>query len=388
MCAEKRIKFEVPFNGDGDLISRYADVKERIAMVYGKAEDGYPQGRKTGKSKPITLESIFEQVEVVRKWGVKFNYIINGTSHSNREFNKEYRVKFVEFVKNLASHGVEVVTIGNPYLLEVLANEVPDIEVFASVLLEVDCLTRFKAISKLGPKYVCLSKTLLKNFKALESIGKFCVAKVEPILLSNDPCLHHCAFTNYHNDILSHMTGDGVYCDSYCRLQCTRAFVHNRRNFVSASFIRPEDLGVYLDLGFRIFKLCDRKQSTEWIMRALQAYIEGRYEGNLADIMSPWNRHEGTYGFPTGISQGDLLKNGIDYYRDHLRFTPYINNRKLDGYLEYWKNNKQGGCRDEDCELCGHCARLAAVATNPDSLKRRIIAQNIENALNISMAIK
>jgi len=388
MYAEKQIKFEVPFNGDSGLISRYADFKRRITMVYGRAEDGYPQGRKTNKSKPITLEDLFGQIEIVRKWGVKFNYILNGTSHGNREFDKNYRAKFVNFVRSLSAHGVDVVTIGNPYLIEVVANEIPEIEIFASVLLEVDCLTRFKAISKLGPKYICLSKTLLKNFKALENIGKFCVAKVEPVLLSNDPCLHHCAFTSYHNDVLSHLTGDGVYCDSYCRLQCTKDFVSNRRNLISASFIRPEDLGVYFNLGFRTFKLCDRKHSTAWIMRALQAYVEGYYEGNLADIMSPWNRHNEVYDFPMEISSIDLFENGVEHFRDYLRFTPYINNRKLDGYLEYWRTNKQNGCRDEDCESCGHCARLAAIVVNPDSLKRRIIAKNIENALNFSMSIK
>ncbi len=387
MHTNQQLKFEVPFNGDDNLVSAYADFKERIVMVYGRAEDGYPQGRKTDKSKPITLENIFKQAETVKKWGVKFNYLINGTSFSNREFSKEYRRSFVSFVKNLASHGVNIVTIGNLHLLEIISNEVPEIEIFASVLLEVDCLARLKAVSRLGPKYVCLSKTLLKNFRALENIGKFCVAKIEPILLSNDPCLHHCVFTHYHNDILSHLTGEGAYCDSYCRLHCTKAFIGDRRNLVSASFIRPEDLRVYFNLGYRIFKLCDRKHSTEWIMRALRAYSEGYYNGNLADIMAPWNRHSKSYSFPTELSLEDFVEKGMDSCRDHLRFTPYIENRKLDGYLEHWRGNKQSGCRDEDCDSCGYCAKLAAIATEAEPLRKRIIAQNIEKALKFSMSL-
>jgi len=388
MNASQQIKFEVPYNGDDNLISAYADFKERIAMIYGRAEDGYPQGRKTNKCKPIALEDIFKQVKAVRKMGIKFNYLINGTSHSNHEFDSEYRLKIVNFVKNLANNGVEIVTIGNPFLLEVIANEVPEIETFASVVLEVDCLSRLKAISKLGPKYVCLSKTLLKNFRALENIGKFCVAKIEPTLLSNDPCLHHCVFTNYHNDILSHMTGENTYCSSYCRLHCTKSFVSTCRNFVSASFIRPEDLQVYFSLGYRIFKLCDRKSSTEWIMRTVKAYAEGYYNGNLADIMSPWNRHTGSYDFPRELSYRDFSEKGIDHFRDHLRFTPYIDNRKLDGYLEYWRDNKQNGCRDEDCGSCGYCAKLALNAIKDDSLKRRIVAKNVDKALKFSMSTK
>lgn len=387
MYKKDQIKFEVPLNGDNELISAYADFKDRIAMVYGRAEDGYPQGRKTDKTKPITPEDVYKQAEVVRGWGAEFNYLINGTSFNNREFKKEYRRKFVEFVKKLASHGVSVVTIGNIYLLEVVRNEVPNIEVFASVLMEVDCLARLKTISKLGPKYVCLSKTLLKNFKALENISKFCSTHVEPVLLSNDPCLHHCALTNYHNDILSHLTGEDAHCDSYCRLHCTRSFASDRRNLVSASFIRPEDLTVYLNLGYRIFKLCDRKQATPWILRALKAYVDGHYDGNLADIMAPWNRPAETYGFPMELSHEDLKKKGVENFRDHLRFTPCIDNRKLDGYLEHWLKNKPGGCRDEDCDSCGYCAKLAMTAVKTELLKKRIIAHNIDKALKVSMSI-
>lgn len=387
MHTNSKLKFEVPFNGDCNLISAYSDFKERIAMVYGRAEDGYPQGRKTDRSKPITLDEIFKQTEVVKQWGVKFNYLLNGTSFSNREFDKDYRRNFINFIKDLVNHNIDAVTIGNLYLIEVVANEVPEIEIVASVLLELDCLARLETVSKLGPKYVCLSKTLLKNFNALKSIGKFCVAKVEPILLSNDPCLHHCVFTNYHNDILSHLTGEGVYCDSYCRLHCTKTFIGDRRNLVSASFIRPEDLQAYFSLGYRIFKLCDRKHKTEWIMRALCAYSEGHYNGNLSDLMGPWNRHSGTYDFPIELSLEDFAQKGVDNFRDYLRFTPRIDNRKLDGYLEYWKNIKQNGCRDEDCDLCGYCARLAAIATEADLLKERIIAKNIEKALKFSMLL-
>lgn len=387
MHTNRQIKFEVPFNGDDNLIPAYTDFKDRIVMVYGRAEDGYPQGRKTDKSKPITLESVFRQIGIIKKWGGKFNYLINGTSFSNREFGREYRKSFVRFVKNLADHGVDIVTIGNLHLLEIVANEVPGIDIFASVLLEIDCLARLKALSKLGPKYVCLSKTLLKNFRALENISKFCVDKVEPVLLSNDPCLHHCVFTHYHNDILSHLTGEGAHCDSYCRLHCTRAFISDRRNLVSASFIRPEDLRVYFNLGYRIFKLCDRKHSTAWIMRALGAYAEGYYNGNLADIMAPWNRHAESYGLPLELSLKDLQEKGVDSFRDHLRFTPCIENGKLDGYLDHWKMNKQNGCRDEDCDSCGYCAKLAAAATEAEPLRKRIIAQNIEKALKFSMSL-
>lgn len=67
--SKQRIVFEVPFNGDDELIRAYGEYKDRIAMVYGRAEYGYPQGRKTNKAPVITLENIFRQAEVLRGWG-------------------------------------------------------------------------------------------------------------------------------------------------------------------------------------------------------------------------------------------------------------------------------------------------------------------------------
>jgi len=36
--SKQRIVFEVPFNGDDELIRAYGEYKDRIAMVYGRAE--------------------------------------------------------------------------------------------------------------------------------------------------------------------------------------------------------------------------------------------------------------------------------------------------------------------------------------------------------------
>lgn len=380
----RRFKFEVPYNGDSRLIASYRDFEDKITMVYGRAEDGYPQGRKTEGEKPISLKDIFKVAKLIAGWGIKFNYILNGTSHGNREFDRTYRKEFVAFVKKLADGGVSIVTIGNLFLLEVIASEVPQVEVFASALLEVDCLVRLKEVVKLGANYVCLSKTLLKNFKALENIVNHSDVRAEFVLLVNDPCLHHCAYTHYHNEMLSISTSGGPQCISYCRMHCTKNFASDAGQIVSASFIRPEDLRAYYNMGFRTFKLCDRKQTTKWILRALGAYADEFYDGNLSDIMAPWSKQGGSYEFPRELSMKDFEDQGMVVLRDHLRFTPIIDNKKLDGYLDHWIQHKRNGCRDEDCKSCGHCARIALLAVKSDPVRRKIIVRNTEVALEFS----
>lgn len=383
-----KIRFEVPYNGDPELVQAYLNYSNRIAMVYGRAEDGYPQGRKTAKTRHIPQEEVYEQADLLQQKGIKFNYLLNGTSHANREYDVMYRRAFVDHVRSLAQNGIKIVTIGNPLLIQAVVDEVPEIEVFASVLMEVDCLTRMKKIASLGVKYICLSKTLLKNFVALETIGQCGEMDVEFVLLANDPCLHHCALTAYHNDTLSHLTSGGATCDAYSRLHCTRSFATDKRNVISASFIRPEDVRTYANLGYGLFKLCDRKHPTQWVLRALHAYMGEYYDGNLAELMAPWNRHGGEYGQPMELTQDELERLGSDAYRDYLRFTPFIDNRSLDGYLTHWLVEKQRGCRDEDCDACGYCARVAVKAMRGDPRRVKVVVRNIDKALRVSISIK
>lgn len=373
----KKLKFELPYNGDSSLVDVILDFQERIEMVYGRAEDGYPQGRNTTKQRPISLDEIAEVNKRLRESGIDFNYVLNGTCHGNREFEREYRAKFVKFVEGLLARDIGIITLGNPFLIELVKQEVPDMKVAASILLEVDNLARLTQMAKTGIDYVCLSKTLLKNFNALRKIAQKMPRGVKPILLANDPCLQSCGYTQYHNGSLSHFTSENGAYVNYCRLHCNQDFATDPRKVISASFIRPEDLEAYAELGFDLFKLCDRKQTTPWILNVLEAYTSGSYEGNLADLMAPWSNIGGKYPFPSSISEDDIREQGFDGIRPNLRFSPKIDNKKLNGYLKVWQKSKQDGCENEDCDSCNYCFALANRAYEMDTERNDRVDKNL-----------
>jgi len=374
------IKFEVPYNGDSKLVDFYKENAERISWVYGRAEDKFPQGRDTSKSRPVSIEDIEKEVPHLRDSGIGFNYLLNGTNQGNREFNLGYRRKFVSFVKDLAARGIRGVTIGNPFLMETVREKVPEIEIFASILLEVDNLARLEQIIRAGADYVCLSKTLLKNFEGLERIAKFARDKTKLVLLANDPCLHHCAYTGYHNMTLSEFTSSGGDYVNYCRMHCNQDFASDARKVISASFIRPEDLGAYEELGFVFFKLCERKQTTDWITNAVRAYFQRSYNGDLSDIMAPWSNIGQRYPDPKALEESDLAE-GFDKIRANIRFQPSISNPALDGYLDYWRKIKRNGCSNEDCDACNYCAEIAKKAYLPREGKNQTIVKNLDLAM-------
>jgi collagenase-like PrtC family protease len=375
------IKFDVPYNWEKNLIKYYISKKEHIEMVYGRAEDWYPQWRKTDKGIQISLDNIFEQNNILLSEWIKFNYLLNWTSHWNQEYKKEYRDKFFNHVKMLRDNWIKIVTIWNLFLLEAVIKEISWIEVAASITLEVDSLVKLKTICKLWVKYVFLSKVLLKNFNALKNISIFIAKKyphIKLFLLANDPCLNHCLFTNYHNETLSLLTWNNKSCNSFCRLQCTKKFSTDLESLISASFIRPEDIRTYEQIWFNYIKLCDRKQTTEWLKNSLNAYIKECYNGELSDLMAPWSKYDWVYPTTKEVSIQNLIEKWLNSYRDQLRFSPRINNKDLDWYLDFFIKNKPYWCMNEDCDTCWYCKNIAYKYVKNSNL---LLQSNLNNAI-------
>ncbi len=383
------MEFEVPYNGDDRIIDYYISKRNVVGMVYGRAEDGYPQGRKTVRRSLITMGQLRSQVARLLDAGIPFNYVLNGTSHSNQEYDRVYRTAFINHVKRIRDIGCSVVTIANPILTEAVLQHVPDISIFTSIMLEIDCLARLSTFVRgRNIKYVCISKTILKNFYALEIIAKFCRKHgITPVLLTNDPCLRACPYTGHHNDTLSQMTGGGAWAGSYCRLKCTQEFINDPANIVSASFIRPEDISVYNRLGFDLFKLCDRKQTYEFLVRALDAYSAQSYDGNLSLLMAPWCASDGAaHSTPKAVFEMEFRDMPENVCRSSLRFSPSINNRALDGYLSHWERIKRHGCANSDCNDCQYCRSVAERAIRV-CVDTALLNNNLSNATKAMVSL-
>jgi hypothetical protein len=73
-------KFDVPYNWDTNIIQFYIDNKDYIKMVYGRADDWFPQWRKINNWVHIFLEDIYLQNKKLNKNWIKSNYLLNWTS--------------------------------------------------------------------------------------------------------------------------------------------------------------------------------------------------------------------------------------------------------------------------------------------------------------------
>jgi hypothetical protein len=211
--------------------------------------------------------------------------------------------------------------------------------------------------------------------------------------MANNNCLTGCAMSPMHMNTLAH-TGQswhdnkGFFID-WCFLKCTEMKLRNPVHYIRSEWIRPEDLHIYEEMGYDLFKIAERDIPTEMMMTRIKAYAERRYDGNLLDLIQ-------AYGFKGVKENHSYYQHGLSWLlhfiirpglANPLRMLPlkrlaelrgmtkpiegqppvYIDNRQLDGFMEHFRANR---CIDIDCEDCRWCHDFAAKAITIDVSKR------------------
>jgi collagenase-like PrtC family protease len=158
-------------------------------------------------------------------------------------------------------------------------------------------------------------------------------------------------------------------------------------NYVRANWIRPEDTHYYEAMGIDNFKIVERNTPTPELLRRVHAYSTRRYDGNLLDLVLPFNYPEESY---TNTASRDAysLRRAVKYFfkpsQVNVTRVPklsklgkrmgllyprkgksalYLDNRKMDGFMDRFLKHS---CIDTDCEKCGYCHRFADKALTID----------------------
>jgi len=144
-------------------------------------------------------------------------------------------------------------------------------------------------------------------------------------------CILHCSLRNFHIQAISHSGRAqqlGAYVD-YSLMWCTSEKTRDPGLMLKSPWIRPEDLSVYEAMGYDEFKLAGREMDRPWVERVARAYAARRHDGDLNQLIL-----------------------GFDQMEPFGNVPVRIDNRKLDGFIDFFhkKHDCRLGCRD--CHYC------------------------------------
>ncbi len=320
--------FSIPSPGDPDsterLLDWFSDEPEVTRVYMGLPALG--TGRATVVHVDVdTVESVAEACD---SHDVDLEIVMNPLCTAEVVSNRDGFSGFERTLSELDDAGVEHLVLSDPLLIRAALER--GFHVSVSCVSEVNTPRRARYYDELGVDEITLDTNVNRRLDVVEAIAGEVSARLRIIV--NEGCLPDCPYRPYHFCLFSHATRSeaGVVEDSYY-VRCVSERLNNPTLLVQQPFVRPEDVDEYRRLGVDSFKIAGRANSTRWIRRAVRAYLQRRYDGNLLDILD----------CPTT-----------------LRHLVHLDNRELDGLLE-----RAGRC-DQRCSECGFCERLAERAVS------------------------
>jgi collagenase-like PrtC family protease len=357
-----------------------------VFELYGKlAADFVGGGRASFMLSRVGRRAVARHVDVCRRAGLGFNYLLNAACLDNREYTRGGQRRIRRLLDWVSEIGVTAVTVANPFLLRLIKKRYPHLYVRVSVFATVNDPRRARYWEELGADCITLdSLQINREFEVLRRIRESVRCDLE--LLASNSCVQNCPLQPYHPNLLSHASQKGHvsrrFAVDWCMLWCSYVKLLDPVNYVRADWIRPEDLRHYEAIGYDRIKLTERGAPTSLLALRARAYHERRYDGNLLDLVQP-------YGFP--ITAGPPVSRGPGWVVRHfvrpggirLRALPRlyrlaklrgflgpveqppvrVENRRLDGFLNRFLSQ---GCRDTVCEDCRYCHRWAERAVTID----------------------
>jgi collagenase-like PrtC family protease len=316
-----------------------------VVELYGSLPATVTGGGRSAKILPdVTRDTARAHISRARDQGLEFNYLVNGACLGNREVLPEFKRALYDHLSWVAEAGVETVTVANIFVLDFVRTHFPALKVKTSIFMLATNLPTLRRLRASGADAVTLAQGDNRRFGLLKKLRRYIDGEIW--LIANLACAYDCPALAYHANASAHDSQeparDDAGANTYPILTCTLEKLRDARQLIRARWIRPEDLSVYEEMGFDRFKLAGRDAGTDWILNTAAAYAGRAWDGNLAEILDGfhylrgWQRRAGNIPFQ----------------------MPYIDNRRLDGFIDHFAANR---CTDA-CDECGHCDRAARAA--------------------------
>ncbi len=330
------LEFSVPYNNDPDTLEAIFALKQlgnnRITEIYLSGPQEYSG---SGRIVPeIALDEFLGIVDKIHQEGLRVNLVLNSTCEGSEWYSQKTVASTLEYLRVMCvEHGVEALTLANPLYIKVIREKLPDVEICASVLGNIDCVQRAVIYRKAGADTITPDVNINRNLELLKDIKEATQAKLR--ILVNEGCLFKCPFRQFHFNAQSHVSkqvGEAGLDVSFADFfgAGIRVIREDPSQLLKSCWIRPEDVRKYREVATN-FKLACRSQLQSFIIRVVTAYLGESWDGDLLDLVSGCCKR-------FSMSQG-----------------AYLNNKVLDAFNFF---ETVTSC-DNVCSRCDYCEKLA-----------------------------
>lgn len=267
--------------------------KEHIHEVYFSFGD-FPSGRssQTGGDSlsPFELMNIQNTaLETLSENKIKLNLLFNANCYGKDSQSRAFFQKIGETADYIKENfGLSSITTTSPLIAKFFKNNFNDLEVRASVNMEIGTVEGMEYLAEYFDSYY-LKRELNRDFGKIKPLKEWCDKNNKKLfLLANSGCLNFCSAHNFHDNLVAHEDEISKMDNAYNFGGVCKEFLKNPANYEKlierTNFVRPEDIHLYEDY-FVAAKLATRVHNNPSIV--LKSYINQKYSGDILRLLEP-----------------------------------------------------------------------------------------------------
>jgi collagenase-like PrtC family protease len=354
---------KIRLGSNWDISSLDALKGTSVDALFGKLPFDVVGGARPGFVLPQVDRNYVERyIKACHERGLEFSYLLNAPCLGNLQYSKKGYGQLVELLEWIDQSGADAVTIGLPYLIDLVRKRFPRLKVKVSTTARVNTVRKALQYEDMGVEEIILDEHINREFKTLEAIRKAVKCNLE--LIVNNICLWQCPYNYEHVNHDGHASREGEE-ENYCYLQypgylCLYRKLTDPVELLKSPWIRPEDISHYEAIGYEHFKITERFKRTSLLLEHVKAYENRRYDGNVLDLFTLPRKgaftpvHLEYFIKPehVNIMKISELEKVFDL---EVRELIQMDNRKLDGFIEFFKKND---CNQTTCSACRYCETI------------------------------
>ena len=269
----------------------------RTSSMFGSISGVTPTARSHDRIPFISWEGAEELITKASEHNIKFRYTLNTSCiGSIQQFKTEWETSLKAAVEKLHSIGISEWTVTSPLLCIELSKMYPKDFIEVSTIDELSTPTELLRWMNIGANGACLSTSVNRDRKLLESIASTVNANPDfkISLLANEACLYRCPFRRECYNLSSHDSFRGPrYFDNYPFKYCNQSRMEDPAEWVRSRLIAPQWMDYYRELfDIENFKIAFRTHPIDVALPILKLYMKKSHKGNLLDLW-PTIRHLG-----------------------------------------------------------------------------------------------
>jgi len=296
-------------NRNDDFLQSIIQNKEHIYEVYFSWGD-FPNGRNNQIEHEMYTSWEMQKWQIdalakLKEHSIALNLLFNANcygkfSQSRAFFNKIGNT--VDYIKS--EFGLQSVTTTSPLIAKFLKNNFQDLDVRASVNMEIGTIQGMEYISEYFDSYY-IKREYNRDFETIATLKSWCDENGKKLfMLANSGCLNFCSAHNFHDNLVAHESEISQMDNAYNFGGICHEYLKNENNYSkiieNTNFVRPEDIYKY-DPYFEAVKLATRVHKTP--KTVLESFVRAKYSGDILRLLEPAHSI-----YPYVIENGEPLK--------------------------------------------------------------------------------